>query len=126
MVYTIIENEKSYDLPQYNLKISAKMEAVEKFKTTAASASDKIRKMYGFITELVGKENAVEMIGKVDEADPNMINIVYLDIVRAYNKPLMDYEKERQAEQVNNEAFEKLEKLMSNLNVLQAMNKKSK
>lgn len=126
MVYTIIENGKSYDLPNYNLKISAKMEAVENFKSTAASASDKIRKMYDFITELVGKENAVEMIGKVDEADPNMINIVYLDIVRAYNKPLMDYEKERQAEQVNNEVFDKLEKLMSNLNVLQAMNKKSK
>lgn len=125
MVYTIIENGKSYDLPNYNLKISAKMEAVENFKTTAASASDKIRKMYDFITEIVGKENTVEMIGKVDEADPNDINIAYLDIVRAYNKPLVDYEKARQAEQLDGEAFEKLQKLLGNASVLQAL-KKSK
>lgn len=123
MEYSILENGKTYDLPKYNLKISAKMEVVENFKRTGASACDKIRKMYDFIAEIIGKENAVEILGKVDDADPNYINIVYLDIVRAYNKPLAEYENERQAEQLDNDIFEKLDKLVKGVNALNTLNK---
>lgn len=123
MEYTILENGKTYDLPKYNLKISAKMEVVENFKRTGASSCDKIRKMYDFIAEIIGKENAVEILGKVDDADPNYINIVYLDIVKAYNKPLTEYESERQAEQLDNDIFDKLDKLVKGVNALNTLNK---
>lgn len=121
MDYTIIENGRSYDLPKYNLKISAKMEQVEAFKTSGASVNEQLKRMYDFCGEILGKENAAEIMGKIDDADPNMINIVYLDIVRSYGRPLEEYEKDRQNEQLNGENIDKMLALLSGLKEASAL-----
>lgn len=115
MEYTIIKNGRSYDLPAYTLKISEKLEQVEIFKMGDVPVNEKYKKMYDFCCEVLGKENATEIIGKLSDADPNMINIVYLDIVRAYNRPLEEYEKERQNEQLDTESISKITDLLSGL-----------
>lgn len=98
MEYTIIEDGKSYDLPKHSVKISNEMESIEKFKANAKSVKDQLKKMYGFCCEMLGDESAGELLGDFEDSDPNMINIVYLDIVEAYRKPIEDYEREKQSE----------------------------
>lgn len=121
MEYTLIKNGKSYDLPTYTLKIGAKMEAVENTNRSNASFTEKIKVIYDFCSEIIGKDNAVELVGKIDNADPNAVNILYLDIVKAYNKPLDDYNAERQSEQIDTEAFNKLMKIMGSAEKLSEM-----
>ena len=101
MEYTIIEDGKSYDLPKHSVKISNEMESIEKFKANAKSVKDQLKKMYDFCYEMLGDENAGELLGDFEDSDPNMINIVYLDIVEAYRKPIEDYEREKQSEKLN-------------------------
>ena len=98
MEYTIIEDGKSYDLPKHSVKISNEMESIEKFKANAKSVKDQLKKMYDFCREMLGDENAGELLGDFEDSDPNVINIVYLDIVEAYRKPIEDYEREKQSE----------------------------
>ncbi|MGN0423516.1 MAG: hypothetical protein ACI4EY_12400 [Lachnospiraceae bacterium] len=113
MEYTIISKEgKSYDLPTYDLKIAEKMEEVEIFKRSGARVKAQFEKMYSFCSDILGKENTEEILGDVNKADPNMINFVYLDIVKAYNKPLEDYERKERASQFDDESIKYLMKLL--------------
>lgn len=121
MEYTVIFNDKSYDLPTYNLKISEKLEQVEKFNASDASIKEKLKKMHNVCSEILGKENAMEIIGKFEESDPNMINIVYLSVVEAYNKPLADFEMQRSVEKLDSEAFDKLKDILSSAEVVSAL-----
>lgn len=121
MEYTVIFSDKSYDLPQYNLKISEKLEQVEKFSASDSPIKEKLRKMYNACTDILGKENTMEVVGKFEEADPNMLNIVYLSIVESYNKPLADFETERSAEKLNSEVFDKLKEFAESVETMSAL-----
>ena len=46
------------------------------------------------IIKLIGKENVDELIGNLDDADPNTLNMLYLNIVKVYNAPVNDFQKD--------------------------------
>lgn len=124
MEYKVILSDKSYDLPQYNVKISEKLEQVEKTNTSGCAIKEKLKKMHSLAVDLLGKENANEALGKFEDADPNMINVAYLSIVEAYNKPLEDFEMELNAEKLNSEVFDTFKDILSNLKEVSALAEK--
>ena len=102
MNYNIEINGNILELPQYTISVMEKIEQVEK-KTNSSSGTtkSKLQGLYNFLVDLVGEENVENAIGKFEDSDPNNINIAYLSVVRAYNKPLDDFEIKQHLEQIN-------------------------
>ena len=102
MNYNIEINGNILELPQYTISVMEKIEQVEN-KTNSASGTtkSKLQGLYNFLVDLVGEENVENAIGKFEDSDPNNINIAYLSVVRAYNKPLDDFEMKQHLEQIN-------------------------
>lgn len=114
MEYNITINGESYELPKYNMKIAEKLEKTELLNNKASeSFKAKCKSMYDFCAELLGKEIVAVLIGKFEESDPNDINILYLDIVKTYNKPLEDYQQTETSEKLNGMEFDKLTELLN-------------
>lgn len=96
MDYTIEINNKTLELPPYTLAVIEKIEKVEKnTNSPSATLKNKVKAMYDFVVEFVGKEETEEAIGIMQEVDINTLNIAYLSILRAYTKPLEDFEMEQ-------------------------------
>jgi hypothetical protein len=111
MNYTVEMNGNVIELPKYTISVMEKIEQVENKTNSSASTKTKLQGLYEFSCNLVGKEKVEEVIGKFEEADPNDINILYLSIVREYNKPLNDFEMDKGMEQIkelNNSEITKL------------------
>ena len=125
MNYTIEINNKTLELPSYTLSVMEKIEKVEKNTNSNVAMRTKIKTMYDFVVEFVGKEETEEVIGVMEEADINTLNITYLSILRAYTKPLEDFEMEQHQESMralNNtdmaklgETFSKFENIANQL-----------
>ena len=79
---------KKIDLPNYSVELALKIEDLDRVEGTI---SDKMKAMYDFISEVIGIEKTEEALGEFNTSDPNLINILFLSIVNAYNKPLQDY-----------------------------------
>ena len=93
MNYNIEINGNILELPQYTISVMEKIEQVEKkTNSTSGTTKSKLQGLYNFLVDLVGEENVENAIGKFEDSDPNNINIAYLSVVRAYNKPLDDFE----------------------------------
>ena len=92
MNYNIEINGNILELPQYTISVMEKIEQVEKNTNSASGTTkSKLQGLYNFLVDLVGEENVENAIGKFEDSDPNNINIAYLSVVRAYNKPLDDF-----------------------------------
>lgn len=110
MKYTINEDGKIYELPKFSVKISEDMERVENLDSK--SIREKLKKRYDFCFKILGKENTEEIIGTFLDADPNIINMVYMDIATAYNSPLQKFEAEKQSEIIDNLNIQQYEELL--------------
>ena len=126
MEYTVIYNGQSYDLPNYSIKISDKLEEIEISNKGTVKFKDKCKKMYDFIGEMLTKQTALEILGKFEESDPNMINIIYLEIVKSYNKPLADYNKAEVEEVMNSGDMDRILELTKALPSIKEMQKDKK
>lgn len=110
MVYTVIINNQSYDLPKKTLAITEKLEKVIRTDTLAGvSIRDKFKATYDCVADLIGPENAAEALGaSIDECDMNDITLAFRMIVDAYNKPLEDYKADRSVMDLNRLPIDKL------------------
>lgn len=111
MIYTVIINDRSYDLPKKTLAVTDKLEDVVRTDTRAGvPLREKYQKTYGCICELIGAENAAEAFGatSIDVVDVTEITLAFRKIVDAYNKPLEDYKMERSMGDLNNLPLDKL------------------
>lgn len=115
MEYTVIYNGQSYDIPNYSIKISEKLEEIELLNRGNQKFRDKCKKMYDFIGEILTKQVTSELIGKFEDSDPNAINILYLEIVKSYNKPLTDYNETEVEKRINSDELEKMLELIKAL-----------
>ena len=115
MEYTVIYNGQSYDMPNYSIKISEKLEEIELLNRGNQKFRDKCKKMYDFIGEILTKQVVNELIGKFEDSDPNKINILYLEIVKSYNKPLMDYNDAEVEKKINSDELGKVIELVKAL-----------
>lgn len=115
MQYTIIHNGTSYDIPNYTMGVSEEIEKIGQFNMADNPFKKKCQKMYDFISDKLGKENTAEVVGDFATADPNTINIVYLEIVASYNKPLEEYQNEQSHSKLDDAQIDKVTALLSAL-----------
>lgn len=111
MVHTIIVNNKSYDLPKKTVAVAEKLDyALTVDNIKGLTVKGKFEILHNFVKELVGEENAVEMLGSanLEEIDLSDLTMVVLSIKDAYEKPMNDYQAQRMRERIGNIPIEKL------------------
>ena len=121
-MYSVILNGETIELPNYNFNIVRKMEDVETVINNASKHyAEKCKKMYSFVSELLGNEKVEAVLGGFDNCDPNDIHILYLSIKDCYNQPLQNYQNEKGQEKINSIEVEKLTKLANVVDKMSTM-----
>ena len=111
MEYTIIVNDRSYDLPKKTLAVMEKLDAVLKVDfAKGLTVKQKFEKLHTFVKELVGTENAAEMFGSdnISEIDLSELTLAVKKINASYDKPINDFDMEMRNEKFNNLPLEKI------------------
>lgn len=117
MVYTLIRNGVSYDLPPYSLNVSDSIE-----KINAQNIAPNSRKkanyqlMIDFIVSEVGADNANTILGgtSVTEVDLQEVAICYLEICKSYDRPIRDAQKEETRESLNSDELKTVLEILKN------------
>lgn len=116
MKYTIEFKDIDLELPNYNLDIAEALEKADKANMSESkSYREKTETLYNTISNILGKDKVVELVGKLKECDPNDIQILFLTIGHSYNKPVDDYQ-----DKITEETMSKLEDMKE---VAEQMNK---
>ena len=111
MIYTVILNGHSYDLPAKTVSVWDELDQILKLDSRKdLSLVQKYRKMMEFIGSLIGEDSILSIFGSfdLDVIDTNEITLAVLKIKDAYEKPLRDYTMEQNMEQFNNLPIEKI------------------
>ena len=111
MEYTVIIKDRSYDLPDKTLKVVEEMDTVVRIDgKRGMSIRDKYKRLYDFIVELVGMENAKEILGSdnIEEVDLCEVTLTVKKILDAYEQPLLDYQTQQMEEQLRRVPIEKM------------------
>ena len=111
MVYTIIVNERSYDLPKKTIAVMEKIDDVLKVdQIKGLTVKQKFEKLHAFVKDLVGDSNAEEMFGSdnISEIDLSELTLAVKKIVAAYDKPINDYDAEMAKQKFDNVPIEKI------------------
>ena len=111
-------------LPDYTVDIAEKIESVMLYADTKARFRDKIKKMYDFLANLLGKEKVVEQFGKFETCDPNDINLLFLRITDTYNRPVADYNDDKIVEKLDKTQIDKLSKIVDSADKIKNFDKK--
>ena len=93
MIYTVIINDRSYDLPKKTLAITEALEQTAKVDELSIPTREKYRKVLDCVISLLGKEAVAEALGstELNEVDLSEVTIAFRKIVDGYNKPVQDY-----------------------------------
>ena len=93
MIYTVIINDRSYDLPKKTLQVTEMLDKTAEVDKLKISTRDKYKRVLDCIVNLIGSENTAEALGSTDlaELDLTEITLTFRKIVDAYNKPVQDY-----------------------------------
>ena len=111
MEYTIIVNGRSYDLPKKTLSVVEKLDEVLKVDSVKGmTVKQKFDKLHAFMKELVGVDNVAEMFGSetLAEIDLSELTLAVRKVVDAYDKPLIDYDAEKNASKFDNLPIDKI------------------
>lgn len=111
MVYTIIVNERSYDLPKKTVAVMEKLDDVLKVdQIKGLTVKQKFEKLHSFVKGLVGDSNTEEMFGSdnISEIDLSELTLAVKKIVAAYDKPITDYDAEMARQKFDNVPIEKI------------------
>lgn len=93
MIYTVIINDRSYDLPKKIMAITEKLDQTAKVDELDIPVREKYRKVLDCVLAILGKEATEEALGSTDlnEVDLSEVTIAFRKIVDAYNRPVQDY-----------------------------------
>lgn len=94
MIYTVIINDRSYDLPKKTMAVTEELEKTAKIdEVKNLSTREKYKKVLDCVVSLIGTDNVKEALGSIDinEVDLSDVTIAFRKIVDAYNKPVQDY-----------------------------------
>lgn len=126
MNYSVEFNGTITELPAYSFKAVEKFEKVDTVCASRVKHREKCKAMYDCITDLIGKPTTLKLVGDFTEADPNAINILYFSIIRAYKKPIDDFNEAETAGVFENESLEKISKLTEQVRFMQSVAEKNK
>lgn len=111
MVYTIIVNEQSYDLPKKTITVMSELDEVLRVDSnTRLSVKQKYEKLHGFMKHLVGDEAAKEMFGSenLNEIDLSELTLAVKKVVDAYDKPIEEYDADKNTSKLDNLPIDKI------------------
>lgn len=97
MEYTVIINERSYDLPKKTVAVMEQLDYILKIDNCRIKARQKFERMHAFVKDMIGEENAKEAFesDNLEEIDMSELTLAILKINDAYNQPLTDYKVEK-------------------------------
>lgn len=123
-MYSINFNGEYIELPAYSFELAEGIERVSKNnQNDAKTLKDKCNAMYCFNAKVITAAKQNELIGKFEQADPNDINILFLKIAEAYNKPVTEYTTAQSNEAISDELVSKLSEIASALAAIDKVNK---
>lgn len=123
MIYTVILNGQSYDLPKKTMAVWTELDKTLKIdEIKNLSLRDKYKKVYDFIGNLLGHENMSEIFGSnnLDEIDLNELALAIKKIKETYEEPLKNYQMEQNLEAFNRIPLDKLDKIAGLTNLVQS------
>lgn len=93
MIYTVIIDDRSYDLPKKTLAVTEMLDKAADVDKLKISTRDKYKRVLDCIVAILGQDNTAEALGSTDlnELDLTDITLTFRKIVDAYNKPVQDY-----------------------------------
>ena len=118
MVYTIIVDGRSYDLPKKTVAVMDKLDEVLKVDSRPnLSVRQKYEKLHLFVKDILGEESAKELFGSdnLAEIDLSELSLAVLKIDDAYNQPLADYQTDKMRESMNSIPTEKIVSLTKSM-----------
>lgn len=113
MIYTIIHNRKSYDLPKKTIAIMDEIDEGLRIDMSNLSLREKFDRLRMIIVDILGEENAIEILGSnnLDDMDLSDVTITFKKISDAYDKPIQDYNTGRTREALSQIPFDKISQL---------------
>lgn len=110
MEYTIIVNNRSYDLPKKTIAVVEKLDQVLKVDASNLPIRQKFERLHNFMKELVGTDAAIEMFGSdnLAEIDLSDVTIAVRKVVDAYDKPVNDYGTNKMSDALSHIPIEKI------------------
>ena len=98
MNYFIEVNNQEVSLPQYTWEIEDKLVEADKINMSENKTSrQKGEHLYNLECELIGEDKTKEIVGgDLKSCDPNAIQVVFIKILRAYDKPIEDVNAEKE------------------------------
>lgn len=111
MVYTIIVNNMSYDLPPMTITVEEELTSIIQIDNVKGlSLRQKYSKIHDYIKKMLGEENAKEVLGsdELEQIDTRQLCLVVHMIKDAYDKPLQDYKQEKTRQAIDALPTEKL------------------
>lgn len=116
MIYTIIVNNRSYELPKKTVDV---MEALNGAITIDNNRNLSLREKYAclhdFVKRMLGDVKAKECLGSesLDDLDLSELAIVVQKIHDAYEKPVNDYRMSKMRDKISGIPMDKLASMMS-------------
>ena len=115
MDYSMTVNGMVIELPKYTFDIAEKIERQEIVNSGTSKFKDKCKSMYTTICSIIGEDKVADAIGAFNETDPNLINIMYLELIKAYNKPIDEFNQNKITNSLQNSGVEDITKLLNSL-----------
>lgn len=103
-----LENGNVLQLPRYSMVIAKKLENADKVNAGQQSFEKKTRAVYDIVSDIIGKDKVKENIGEFAEVDPNAVYILYMRIVREYNRPIDEFNREKLEQSLESSQVEKI------------------
>lgn len=111
MNYTIIANNRTYELPPKTIAVMEELENASKVdEIQGMSLRNKFETLHNFIKCIFGEEKATEILGssEFDKIDLSDITLTINKIIDAYDKPVQDYQDEKVKKSFNGVPMEKI------------------
>ena len=125
MVHTVILNGRSYDLPKKNIIVANKLDEILRIDSIKGlSIVEKFERLHVFAKEILSEENTKEILGtdKLEEVDLSELTILVRKIVDAYEKPISDYQAERNRTQLSKLPLQQLESITKVASSMEKLN----
>ena len=121
---TMIFNGNEYELAPKTMKIARLQEAAEMSVTITEAYSNE----FTFVKAVLGDSTVREIMGtaSLEEIDLNKLVMVYNAIVSAYDKEIIEAEREKELEMLSGPAFDRIRGLADDVRAISDIEKISK
>lgn len=109
-MYILNFENQPIELPEYNFDIASNLEKAEASNQGSMPFKDKCKTIYNCLAKIV---NIEELIGKFDnKIDPNRIQILFSEVVNAYNRPIIEQRIREFSETIENSQIDKIKEMV--------------